>query len=115
MAEYIEREALISEIKTAQETLQSDDDLLWELNKKYHSGLAWAHRIVLESPAADVAPKVNDAEGGREGGLGHVVHGRWENNRCTNCGTHKPYDRDVVYWARNYCPNCGAKMDLQGE
>jgi hypothetical protein len=58
MAEYIEREALIREIKTAQETLQSDDDLLWELNKKYHSGLAWAHRIVLESPAADVAPVV---------------------------------------------------------
>ena len=43
-----------------------------------------------------------------------VVHGRWENNHCTNCGTHKPYDGDGLYWATNYCPNCGAKMDGDG-
>ena len=97
MAEYIEREALIREIKTAQEALQSDDDLLWELNKKYYAGLAWAHRIVLESPAADVAPKVN---------------GRWvkqdDYSCCSNCG--QAVADECCLWFK-HCPNCGAKMD----
>ena len=126
MAEYIEREALIREIKTAQETLQSDDDLLWELNKKYHSGLAWEHRIVLESPAADVAPKVNDAEGGREGGLGHVVHGKWigleydgyadgcpvyDLWECSECG--EEVRGEDVPDTHPWCHGCGAKMDAE--
>lgn len=55
MAEYIEREALREEIKIAQEGLESDNDIVWEMNKKCFAGLAWAHRLVLDAPAADVA------------------------------------------------------------
>lgn len=56
--EYIEREAAINEIKAAQVALESDNDAVWEMNKKYFKGLAWAHNILLNIPAADVAPVV---------------------------------------------------------
>lgn len=35
-----------------------------------------------------------------------VVHGRWIDAVCSECGQYV-YSGD----ARNYCPNCGAKMD----
>lgn len=54
---------------------------------------AWeSHKSAIENiNAADAAP---------------VVHGRWIDEVCSECGQYV-YRGD----ARNYCPNCGAKMD----
>ena len=52
---------------------------------------------LLRVPAADVAP---------------VVHGRWVDGKCDNCGEHAPYwCLATTFHESNYCPNCGAKMD----
>lgn len=50
-------------------------------------------------PAADVAP---------------VVHGRWVDGRCSNCGVDIPTDdaHDVIFGSEcRFCYYCGAKMD----
>lgn len=50
-------------------------------------------------PAADVAP---------------VVHGRWVDGKCSNCGVDIPTDdlRDVIFESDcHFCYSCGAKMD----
>ena len=102
MAEYIEREALREEIQIAQEGLESDNDIVWEMNKKYFAGLAWAHRLVLDAPAADVAP---------------VVRAKWEPSafaygfvRCGNCKDElSEHWGDSRKWPR--CNVCGARMD----
>ena len=54
MTEYIEREAVLRETYKAQDELESNDDKVWRRNKPYFKGLAWANRIILDTPAADV-------------------------------------------------------------
>ena len=92
MAEYIEREALLSQIKT----YEAFDFTITE-----------AVLAVERTPAADVV---------------EVVHGEWrtaytdkENKttgvECSECGAfyNLPlFDFGLMY---NYCPNCGARMD----
>lgn len=89
MSEYIEREALIEEIK--------------ERNRNTCNGsmsCLQMKRMVEKVPAADAVP---------------VVHGRKIEDGdigcfwlCSLCGECLPY-------GANYCPNCGAKMDLEDE
>lgn len=74
MAEYIERETLRKEIEKAQTSLESNDDKVWNRNKPYFKGLAWANRLILDAPAADVVEVVRckdckywDGEGRCEG------------------------------------------------
>lgn len=92
--EWVERKALVEEIREAQRRLESCDDIEWERNKPYFKGLAWAHRIVLDAPAADVV---------------EVVHAHWidrdEKTWCSNC------DASNKQYKPPYCPHCGAKMD----
>lgn len=49
--DLISRQKVVEEIKKAQENLQSDNDKTWEMNKKYYKGLAWALRIILDTPS----------------------------------------------------------------
>ena len=101
MAEYLEREALLRELR------------LWHMHKTdslpdhfHYTGIkAWLEAL----PAEDVQP---------------VKHGRWVESfeqivdliykvkRCSICGKTKPMKifehEDCLF---NYCPNCGAKMD----
>jgi hypothetical protein len=56
--EYIERGAVIKEIEEGQKQLETNNDVMWEINKKYYKGLALAHRIVGDQPAADVVEVV---------------------------------------------------------
>ena len=58
MPRYIDADAVIKEIEDAQDSLKSNNDVMWEINKKYYKGLCMAHRIVDEQPTADVAPEV---------------------------------------------------------
>lgn len=58
-----------------------------------------ARRALCEIPAADVAP---------------VVHGRWVDGKCSNCGVDIPTDdaHDAIFENEcRFCYYCGAKMD----
>lgn len=100
---YVSRAYLESEIDTAQQSLESNDDKVWSRNKDYFKGLVWARRILLDAPAEDVKK---------------VVHGEWleiddgvlisngKHIECSECGTWKK-DRERTL----YCPYCGTQMD----
>lgn len=104
MAEYIEREALLTTFDIAAPNVMAD------YGPDY--GVDWgfsrdaAKRLIKLTPAADVAP---------------VVHGRWEVSdtpcerfKCSECGGgcwYYDYQGDVA--KSRYCPNCGAKMDKE--
>lgn len=55
----------------------------------------------------------------KSNGLMVVKHGKWEHNRCTECGKSLDdlfsgdfyYDDEEV----KFCPNCGAKMEGETE
>lgn len=89
MAEYIEREALLREIERRERLMVGDKTISVDALK----------RFILNRPAADVAP---------------VVHGRWVDGRCSNCGVDIPTDdaHDVIFGSEcRFCYYCGAKMD----
>ena len=75
MAEYIDREALLAEMRVSSKA---------------------AYLVVMDAPAADVAP---------------VVRGRWV--PCENGGYYcSKCDSRVAFLVHNhYCPNCGARME----
>ena len=58
MARYIDADAVIKEIDAAQVSLESNNDAMWEINKKYYKGLCMARRIIDEQPTADVVEVV---------------------------------------------------------
>lgn len=94
MAEYIEREALISKF----ERIGLGESSLME--KAFALGV---YAVIETFPAADVAP---------------VVHGRWDGDTCTACKLPWKYNmvQNADDWGYfdpmpDYCPNCGAKMD----
>lgn len=85
MAEYIKRETAVRAVMAAKWVDGSDG--------------AMAMAIVASSPAANVAP---------------VVHGRWIDGKCSNCGVDIPTDDayDVIFGHEcRFCYYCGAKMD----
>ena len=89
MAEYIEREALLREIERRERLMVGDKTISVDALK----------RFILNRPAADAAP---------------VVHGRWVDGRCSNCGVDIPTDdaHDVIFGSEcRFCYYCGAKMD----
>lgn len=102
MNDMISRSSLIQKIQQAQASLETGDDGKWEMNKKYHSGLAWAHRLVAEEPSVE-------------------KHGTWKivfhfapYQMCSACEFKMPMkageDAEEIGLYR-YCPNCGTKMD----
>lgn len=102
--EYIEREAVLLEIKAQKEISKMS------YPKRYFtvSDVLWCIRT---APAVDVE---------------QVVHGKWiikkiDNFRkyevtCSNCGwvSIDNYDSYNDPSEFKYCPHCGAKMDLEG-
>lgn len=94
MAEYIEREALITKFKKMG---LGEHGLVERL---FADGV---YTVIAAFPAANVAP---------------VTHGKWEEIRdayrqlegwmCKKCGRETKAKE-------NYCPNCGAKMDKGSE
>jgi hypothetical protein len=57
MPRYIDADAVIKEIEQGQDSLKTNNDAMWEINKKYYKGLCWAHRIIDDQPTADVVPR----------------------------------------------------------
>ena len=107
MAEYIEREALLKDLKNNADYKR---ECRYEQNIDIESLMNYLNKI----PAADVV---------------EVRHGEWEKDpiairddgeiydyRCSVCtarahkGEYGNYD-----YITDYCPNCGAKMDGKGE
>lgn len=89
MAEYIERE-------TYRKRLANLEGWCQDLRKPE---LKQALEIFDEIPAADVAP---------------VVHGRWVDGKCSNCGVDIPTDdsHDAIFENEcHFCYYCGAMMD----
>lgn len=56
----ISRTALLAKIEEAQKSLQSDNSAIWELNKNYFKGLAWAFNLVVEAPTVMLPCKIGD-------------------------------------------------------
>lgn len=92
MAEYIEREGLLSKFNI--------DDMM-NVNGTLIS-LRDAREVISNFPAADVAP---------------VRHGSWKYHddinfwRCSCCGVNAPIAGDFMQLKTNYCSYCGARMD----
>lgn len=62
MERYIDADAVIKEIDAAQDSLEFNNDEMWEINRKYYKGLCWARRIIEDQPTADVAPRAEVLE-----------------------------------------------------
>lgn len=99
MAEYIEREALLSEF--GEEPYVWNDDA-WEIQA--NDDYKYYKELVEKASAVDVTP---------------VVHGRWIGSKlfdgrdCYQCDKCKAAisaeEFEPYIW--NFCPVCGAKMD----
>lgn len=98
MAEYIEREALLEQLKRCGAICD------------------FGEHLIKIAPAADVAP----VQHGRWEECDYVepcIHGfgtiRHANAglKCTNCVN--VFKKELL-WKDNYCPNCGARMDGDG-
>ena len=90
MAEYIEREAVEKFIENG---LNNSDS-----NKAFGFDAVEILAEVHYMPAADVTP---------------VVHARWVDGKCSNCGADIPTDdaHDAIFESEcHYCYFCGAKM-----
>ena len=61
MARYIDADALIEKIDKEQTALETNNSVLWEINRKYWKGLAMARAIIDEQPTASVAPRAEVA------------------------------------------------------
>lgn len=101
MAEYIDREALITKFKKME---LGEHGLVERL---FADGV---YAVIAAFPSADVAP---------------AVHGKWLRSdddwdslttiRCSICGEEWCFEMidDVVRLNYKHCPNCGAKMDKE--
>lgn len=101
--DLISRSALLEQTLVALKRLETGNDRLWEMNRKYHAGIAIANSIIINAPAVDAEV---------------VRHGRWisENIRKKSYLRQCSVCNKIAYFcgtgcSYNYCPNCGAKMD----
>ena len=56
--DLISRSALLEQISVELERLETDNDRLWEINRKYHAGMAIVNGIVINAPAVDAVEVV---------------------------------------------------------
>lgn len=99
MAEYISRKAAIAYIREQSEECQKAFEELGGESGIYADAYNDLAEDFYSIPAADVAP---------------VVHGRWVDGKCSNCGVDIPTDdaHDAIFENEcRFCYYCGAKMD----
>ena len=99
MDEFISRKAAIAYIREQSEECQKAFEELGGESGIYADAYNDLAEDFYSIPAADVAP---------------VVHGRWVDGKCSNCGVDIPTDdlRDVIFESDcHFCYSCGAKMD----
>lgn len=107
MAKYIEREALLKNLKENHDDFMTDPTIdkriKWRESLCYHRVL----KAVYKTPLVDVV---------------EVKHGEWISNAqtdefvCSECDGIAPVDCEKEdFYESNFCPNCGAKMDGKGD
>lgn len=99
MDEYISRKAAIAYIHEQSEECQKAFEELGGESGIYADAYNDLAEDFYSIPAADVAP---------------VVHGRWVDGKCSNCGVDIPTDdaHDAIFENEcRFCYYCGAKMD----
>ena len=99
MTDYISREAAIAYIREQSEECQKAFEELGGESGIYADAYNDLAEDFYSIPAADVAP---------------VVHGRWVDGKCSNCGVDIPTDdaHDAIFENEcRFCYYCGAKMD----
>nr|DAE52962.1 MAG TPA: flagellum export protein [Bacteriophage sp.] len=99
MDEYISRKAAIAYIREQSEECQKAFEELGGESGIYADAYNDLAEDFYSIPAADVAP---------------VVHGRWVDGKCSNCGVDIPTDdaHDAIFENEcRFCYYCGAKMD----
>ena len=99
MAEHITREAAIAYIREQSEECQKAFEELGGESGIYADAYNDLAEDFYSIPAADVAP---------------VVHGRWVDGKCSNCGVDTPTDdaHDAIFENEcRFCYYCGAMMD----
>lgn len=99
MDEYISRKAAIAYIREQSEECQKAFEDLGGESGIYADAYNDLAEDFYSIPAADVAP---------------VVHGRWVDGKCSNCGVDIPTDdaHDAIFENEcRFCYYCGAKMD----
>lgn len=111
MSEYIDKQAFNDELaKLIPWAIESPMD------NAYMEGLNTAHNVLLDFPAADVAPVVRARWIERGGYCGVVI-------ACSACGNgifrgYSVFRPDGTFYTDEsanppYCPHCGAKMDVE--
>lgn len=99
MDEYISRKAAIAYIREQSEECQKAFEELGGESGIYADAYNDLAEDFYSIPAADVAP---------------VVHGRWVDGKCSNCGVDIPTDdaHDAIFENEcRFCYYCGDKMD----
>ena len=99
MAEYIERESLVEDIKQYSHA-RIDNDVIDQMGFQFVEEIVSILRIIEKQPTADVV---------------EVKHGEWIYNvkyySCSICAG-KRFNL-LLGTDAEYCPYCGAKMDLK--
>ena len=99
MDEFISRKAAIAYIREQSEECQKAFEELGGESGIYADAYNDLAEDFYSIPAADVAP---------------VVHGRWVDGKCSNCGVDIPTDdaHDAIFENEcRFCYYCGATMD----
>lgn len=90
MAEYIDRDAVLSAIKD-----YAYDCFVKDLGRRAAAADEIGN-LISKLSTSDVRP---------------IVCGKWEEGICSECGEHAPYwPMASTYHASAFCPNCGADM-----
>lgn len=101
--EYIEREVISEGIRKYYYKNPPNSSY----QEGFDNGLDRAQRVILDAPAADVAP---------------VRHAKWVDNHCTACGMmpigdemwkNRDFEPPLFERFMDYCPSCGALMDKE--
>ena len=92
----IDADKLFEEIDQAQESLITNDDKMWNLNKPYFKGLAWARGLINESPTINPYEWIS-VEDDKPKKNGYYLCWRM----TSKCGGKEYWQIDKLYWEDN--------------
>ena len=120
MAEYIDKEQLLSDLYSKQD--DENLDMMLEIanfpaadvvSESAYKQIMWERDLAIQQLRSDYGVGLGEK---KNVDVAPVVHGRWTDGEenCPICGKSKfdGLDADIWSdWKPQFCPNCGAKMD----
>lgn len=120
MAEYIDKEQLLSDLYSKQD--DENLDVMLEIanfpaadvvSGSAYKQIMWERDLAIQQLRSDYGVGLGEK---KNVDVAPVVHGRWTDGEenCPICGKSKfdGLDADIWSdWKPQFCPNCGAKMD----